>query len=83
MTKMSFSTTILMGKSQGGDFVLEWKVKQQKLLSPKDSIKAETWHILSRALDTFDEVYSNVSSKLKLQAFDMKQSVNLQNEIIT
>ena len=80
---MSFSTTILMGKSQGGDFVLEGKVKQQKLLSPKGSIKVETWHILSRALDTFDEVYSSVSSKLKLEAFDMKQSVNLQNEIIT
>ena len=51
-----------MGKSQGGDFVLEGKVKRQKLLAPKGSIKAETWRTLSRALDTFDEVYSNVSS---------------------
>ena len=80
---MSFSTTTLMGKSQGGDFVLEGKVKRQKLLAPKGSIKAETWRTLSRALDTFDEVYSNVSSKLKLRDPDMQQSVNLQNEIIT
>ena len=72
-----------MGKSQGGDFVLEGKVKRQKLLAPKGSIKAETWRTLSRALDTFDEVYSNVSSKLKLRDPDMQQSVNLQNEIIT
>ena len=80
---MSFSTTTLMGKSQGGDFVLEGKVKWQKLLAPKGSIKAETWRTLSRALDTFDEVYNNVSSKLKLPDPDMQQSVNLQNEIIT
>ena len=45
-----------MGKSQGGDFVLEAKVKQQKLLDPKGLIKTETWHILSRVLDTFDKV---------------------------
>ena len=78
---MSFSTTTLMGKSQGGDFVLEGKVKRQKPLAP-GSIKAETWRTLSRALDTFDEVYSNVSSNLKLRDPHIQQSVNLQNEII-
>ena len=39
---MSFSITTLMGKSQGGDFVLEGKVKRQKLLAPKGSMKAKT-----------------------------------------
>ena len=38
---------------------------------------------MSRALDTFDEVYSNVSSNLKLQDPGMQQLVNLQNEIMT
>ena len=46
-------------------------------------MKAETWRILSRALDTFEEVYSNVSSKLKLQDPDIQQSVNFQKEIVT
>ena len=32
---LSFSTTTLIGKSQGGDFVFEAKVKQQLLLAPK------------------------------------------------
>ena len=72
---MSFNTTTLMGKSQGGDFVLERKVKRQKLLAPKGSMKAETWRTLSRALENFDEVH--VSSKFKLRDPDM------QNEIIT
>ena len=72
-----------MGKSQGGDFVLEGKVKRQKLLAPKGSIKAETWRTLLRALDTFGEVYSNVSSKFKLRDPDMQQSVNLHIEIIS
>ena len=71
-----------MGKSQGCDLVLEGKVKRQKPLAP-GSIEAETWRTLSRALDTFDEVYSNVSSKLKLRDPHIQQSVNLQNEIIT
>ena len=46
-------------------------------------MKAETWHILSRALDTFDKVHSNVSSKLKLQDPDIQQSVNFRKEIVT
>ena len=46
-------------------------------------MKAETWRILSRALDAFDEVYSNISTKLKLGDPDMQQSVNFQKEIIT
>ena len=45
-----------MGKSEGGDFALEGKVKQQKLLDPNSLIKTKTWHILSRALDIFDKV---------------------------
>ena len=80
---MFFSTTTLIDKSQGGVFTLDGKVKVQKLLTPKGLMKAKTWRTLSRALCTFDEVYSNVSSKLKLWDPDMQHLVNLPNEIIT
>ena len=32
---MSYSTSTLNNKSQGGDFILEGKVKRQKLIAPK------------------------------------------------
>lgn len=54
---MSYSTSTLNNKSQGGDFILEGKVKRQKLIAPKGPIQGKTWQMLSRALDSFDEIY--------------------------
>ena len=82
-SNMSFSTTTLPGKSQGGDFILEGKVKRQKLIAPKGPVKGETWKVLSRSLDGFDEIYSSVSEKLKLRDPDATRNVDLGGEIIT
>ena len=39
---MSFNECHIVGKSQGGEFVLEEKVKRQKLFAPKGPVKAQT-----------------------------------------
>ena len=64
---MSYSTSTLIGKSKGGDFMLEEKVKRQKLLAPKGPITSSTWRTISRSLDEFDEIYSAVSAFLHLK----------------
>ena len=43
---MSYSCTTQKGESQGGDFILEGKVKRQKLIAPKGPIKGDMWKIL-------------------------------------
>ena len=53
---VSYSSTTLKCKSEGGDFKLENKVKRQKLLAPKGPITSEKWQTVNRALDDFDEV---------------------------
>ena len=58
---MSYSTTTIPSKSQGGDFILEGKVKRQKLIAPKGPIKSPMWQTLSRCLDTFDLIYDLVT----------------------
>ena len=63
---MSFSSSQIPMKSQGGDSILDGKVKRQKLIAPKGPVKSATWKEISRCLDEFDEIYSNVSTKMKL-----------------
>ena len=45
---MLYSEYSNKGKSQGGNFILEGKVKRQKLLAPKGPVKASTWAVLAR-----------------------------------
>ena len=53
---MSYNTGSLPYKSQGGDFVLEGKVQWQKLITPKAAVKGETWKMLARCMDEFDDI---------------------------
>ena len=41
---VTFSTTESMSKCQGGDFVLEEKIKKQKGISPKGIVNSKTCH---------------------------------------
>ena len=78
---MSFSESSVLGKSQGGDFLLEQKVKRQKLIAPKGPIKGETWKMLSRCLDEFNAIYTTASSQLNLKDPDSENIIDLVDEI--
>ena len=80
---MSYSETKNSCKSQGGDFILEGKVKRQKLIAPKGPIKSHTWQTLSRALDVFDKVYDSVSLKLNLPDGEGYHNSYFANEVLT
>ena len=63
---VTFSSSDLPNKGQGGDFLLEQKIKRQKMLSPKGPVNKATWQKISRCLDKFDCIYKNVSSNFNL-----------------
>ena len=77
---MSFTQSDSKFKSQGGDFVLEGKVKRQKLLVPNGPVKADTWKSLARCLDEFEEIYAASNKHLKIQSTSEK-IVDLVSEI--
>lgn len=78
---MSFSESTVSAKSQGGDFILEGKVKRQKLLAPKGPVKASTWKMIARCLDEFDDIYSVSCERLKLKTCDESKSIDLRSEV--
>ena len=49
---ITFSATDVTGKCQGGDFILEGKIKKQKNIAPKGAVTAKTWQKKYRALLT-------------------------------
>ena len=63
LTFTNYDTT---GKHQGGDFLLEQKIKQQKLLAPKGFVEKKTWQRISRSIDKIDVIYKNSSEHLHI-----------------
>ena len=78
---VSYSTTTISGKSKDGDFLLEEKVKRQKLIAPTGPITDATWQTISRSLDEFDEIYSASSPCLNLKGPDFAPKKDIDQEI--
>ena len=57
-----FSSSNNSGKWQGGDFVLEGKVKQQQVMAPKEGVIAKKWQGVSQFLEKTETVVANKKS---------------------
>ena len=73
---VTFSTTESMSKCQGGDFVLEEKIKKQKGIAPKGIVNSKTWQKISRSIDKVEHVTDNVKKNLGIP------NVNLETKYI-
>ena len=71
---MSYNTTSISEKRKGGDFLLEEKVKRQKLIAPKGQT-------ISRSLDEFDEIYSASFPCLNVNGADFAPKKDIAQEI--
>ena len=60
---LTFSKSNLNRNHQGGDFVLEEKIKSHKMIAPKGSISKDTWKRISRSTDDIESIYVSVSKK--------------------
>ena len=70
------------GKHQGGDFVLEGKVKRQKMLASKGVDTYRMWRTASRGLHSIIEVTAAANDKLGYHDIDGDRNVNLSYEIL-
>ena len=55
---------------QGGDFMLEQRVKRLKMLSPKGSMSTEMWERVSRNVDSVGEIVKTGTRLLKMEEND-------------
>ena len=61
---ITFSLTESMSKCQGGDFVLEGKIKKQKGIALKGIVNSKTWQKISRSIDKVEHVIDNAKKNL-------------------
>ena len=83
ITRKNSTFTISSAKSmhQGGDFILEGKVKRQKMLSSKGTDDEKMWRKVYRSLEYVIEVTKNVNERLTVHDIDGERYVNLTADI--
>ena len=79
---VTFSTTESMSKCQGGDFVLEEKIKEQKGIAPKGIVNSKAWQKISRSIDKVEHVIDNVKKNLGISNVNSERNILLENEIM-
>ena len=73
---ITFSFTDITGKCQGGNFILEGKIKKQKNIVPKGAVTVnKTWHKILCSIDRIDNIVENPKSQLRI--FDILLSRNI------
>ena len=77
-----FTTTESMSKCQGGDFVLEEKIKKQKGIAPKGIVNSKTWQKISRSIDKVEHVIDNAKKNLGISNVNSERNILLENEIM-
>ena len=78
---VTFSKSDLNHNNQGGDFVLEERIKRHKI-APKRSISKETWKIISRSIDDIESIYVSVKKMLGLELGETYRDIDLYHEIV-
>ena len=78
---LSFGLSDENMKSQGGDFILEGKIKRQKMLATKGSDDQQMWRRVSRCLDDIINITNNVNASLNIHDTDGIRKTDLSKEI--
>lgn len=79
---LTFSSCNQFSRAQGGDFLLEQKVKLQKSIAPKGKVDKTTWQRISRCIDVVDDVHENTSKLLNVSDEPYQRNILLSNEIL-
>ena len=78
---LSYGISEAKAKKQGRDFVLEGKIKRQKMMASKGSDDVNMWQKISRCLDDVIEITGNINTELNLHDTDGVRKVDLSKEI--
>jgi len=69
-------------RHQGGDFILEQKIKRQKMIAPKGPVDKFTWQRISRSVDKIENIYEHASALLDISDETHQSTINLEAEIL-
>ena len=70
------------GKHQGGDFILEGKVRRQKMFAPKGSDTEIMLRNVSRSLDDIINITKSVNDKLHIHELDGERVTSISFEVL-
>ena len=80
---MSFSSSQLDHKHQGGDFAPEGKIKRHKMVAPKGIVSNEMWKCISRGFDKIEGICKQADFILNIQEDDIYKEIDIYDEITT
>ena len=69
-------------KHQGGDFIVEGKVRRQKMLASKGVNLEKMWREVARSLNDIDEISKKLNKKLSLHEVGGNRNVSINFEIL-
>ena len=78
---MTFTSSRLKHNHEGGDFILEGKIKKHKMVAPKGPISADTWRTISRGIDEIEEICEKAEENLHVLKDDTYRDIDLHDEI--
>ena len=79
---MTYSQSSKERKYQGADFILENKVKHQKMLASKGISSEKMWWQVSQSLVDIIKINTSANQKLRIHEVDGDQHVDLSSEIL-
>ena len=80
---MSFSSSQLDHNHQGGDFVLEGKIKRHKMVAPNGIVSNEMWKCISRGFDKIEGICKQADFILSIKEDDIYKEIDIYDEITT
>ena len=80
---MPCSSSQLDYNHQGGDFVLEGKIKRHKMAAPKGIVSNEMWKCILRGFDKIEGICKQADFILNLQEDDIYKEIDIYDEITT
>ena len=78
---MSFTSSLELNH-EGGDFCLENKIKQHKLLAPRGKVTDDMWKRISRSLDSIHTISDHASHLLNTENKAQYRYVGLYDEVV-
>ena len=79
---ITLSTNETDSKCQGGDFMLQEKIKRQKELVPKGVVSSKTWQRVFHSIDKVEDIVDNAKTKLGISSLALARNILLEKEIV-
>ena len=78
---VTFKSSLLKHNHEGGDIMLESKIKKHKMVAPKGPMSVDMWRTISRGIDETEETCNKAEENLHVSNDDTYREIDLCNDI--